>query len=610
MWIARVRVNGGFLAGLDVQLAKGLNVVVGPRGAGKTTLLELIRHALGIEHADEGQAKRQRANVAHLLGAGEVILELQDAHSSYHVVVDATGGGRSASTKTIALALGQNELEQIASNSQSRLNLIDMRASVNAEPPNLGAVASLTQESMDLRDEIDKLREIGARKAVLEEEKRAAIAEEERLLEGAAADMTRQRESLRTLETELLQIDAQAETVRFSQQSAYRASELSAELGGAVGNLIPGSAGVALLALSDRYVTDAKTHISALETGLGEYLSQLEQLGENLHEKQDRLRVQAEPIRASLETAEVGLGQITARLRNIEAELAQLTRMGTLLQEHETRLTTIQGERASLLDEYEAWQESLYEARQRVAAEVSDQLENRAVLIVEHLSDSTAFQDTLVTLLQGSGLHYRSVVEKVATAILPRQLLTYVEDGGAEPLALASGISADRASKVIAHLSNSDSLTILAKATLDDRVDFLLREGAIEKSVERLSTGQKCAVTLPIVLTEPERILILDQPEDHLDNAYLVNHVVKALEERSQRPSQTLVATHNANIPVLGSAPMVISLDSDGTRGFISNKGPFDDDAIVSVITSLMEGGRQAFERRAEFYAAHGDDRG
>jgi ABC-type multidrug transport system ATPase subunit len=50
MWISRIRVTGGFLNGLDVSLAKGLNVVVGPRGAGKTTFLELLRHAVGAQH--------------------------------------------------------------------------------------------------------------------------------------------------------------------------------------------------------------------------------------------------------------------------------------------------------------------------------------------------------------------------------------------------------------------------------------------------------------------------------------------------------------------------------------------------------------------------------
>lgn len=148
-------------------------------------------------------------------------------------------------------------------------------------------------------------------------------------------------------------------------------------------------------------------------------------------------------------------------------------------------------------------------------------------------------------------------------------------------------------------------MSSLAEATLDDRVDFRLIDGAVQKSVEDLSTGQKCAVTLPIVLTEGSRILILDQPEDHLDNAYLVKNIITSLTMREQRNAQTIVATHNANIPVLGSAELVLSLESDGTRGFIANLGSFEEQPIVETITGLMEGGREAFLRRADFYAEH-----
>jgi ABC-type protease/lipase transport system fused ATPase/permease subunit len=108
------------------------------------------------------------------------------------------------------------------------------------------------------------------------------------------------------------------------------------------------------------------------------------------------------------------------------------------------------------------------------------------------------------------------------------------------------------------------------------------------------------------VISERERSLILDQPEDHLDNAFLVSNVVSALLARTESGAQTIVATHNANIPVLGSADTVVVLGSDGTTGSVEVQGPFDDDAVVDRITQLMEGGRAAFARRSSFYAEHG----
>jgi len=142
--------------------------------------------------------------------------------------------------------------------------------------------------------------------------------------------------------------------------------------------------------------------------------------------------------------------------------------------------------------------------------------------------------------------------------------------------------------------------------TLLDTVDVRLVDGAVEKSVESLSTGQKCAVTLPIILAEQGKSLLLDQPEDHLDNEFLVDNVVKILRARSHKGLQTIVATHNANIPVLGEAQNVVALVSNGESGSIRELGAFDEDAIVARVTTLMEGGRKAFKRRAAFYDEHG----
>jgi hypothetical protein len=102
-------------------------------------------------------------------------------------------------------------------------------------------------------------------------------------------------------------------------------------------------------------------------------------------------------------------------------------------------------------------------------------------------------------------------------------------------------------------------------------------------------------------LSHHARTLIVDQPEDHLDNAYVAGTLVQAIVKR-RADSQLLFATHNANIPVLGNASRVFVLGSDGRRGFIKRCGPLDDPGIVEDISSLMEGGREAFAKRAAFY--------
>jgi predicted ATPase len=107
-------------------------------------------------------------------------------------------------------------------------------------------------------------------------------------------------------------------------------------------------------------------------------------------------------------------------------------------------------------------------------------------------------------------------------------------------------------------------------------------------------------------LAEERETILLDQPEDHLDNAFIVDTLVQAIRDRAAN-GQVIVATHNANLPVLGEADRVVVLASDGRHGFVAASSPLDGEDSVHAITTLMEGGREAFALRAAFYEAHPD---
>jgi energy-coupling factor transporter ATP-binding protein EcfA2 len=610
MWISRIRVNGGFLAGLDLQLSAGLNVVIGPRGVGKTTLLELIRHALGTEHPDESGSSSRQATVDKLLGSGEVILDLQGEFGSQHLVVDAAGRGRAPDLQSAALILGQNELERIASNADSRLNLIDLRAAVSAPAPDLTTASALTNRLAEIRDQIEELTDVVKRREVLLTDREECAEKEKLLLSEASAGLSEQRESLRSIEARTLGISGQLDASNNALIYLDNTIALQEQVRSEIDKLRNIDVGVVLASILDQRMpiiqSNSETLIHDLSTLRQSVLTSQQDLIERLGE----LRLEAEPIRASLESAESGLGQLTAQIRNFDAEIAQIDRAADQLTELKKQYEFIQEGRDSVLDEYETWQESVFEARKQIADSVSSDLQQRVTVSIQHLADSTNFKNAMDSLLQGSGLQFRSISQTISTRLLPRQLLSIVENSDSEKLATATAITLDRAARVVAHLQNRDTMTKLSEILLEDRVDFKLIDGSQEKSVQDLSTGQKCAVTLPIILTERARLLILDQPEDHLDNAYLVNNVVKSLASRSSSGAQTIVATHNANIPVLGAADTVVSMESDGVNGYVRQSGRFDHPQIVDVITSLMEGGREAFKRRAEFYNGYGETDG
>lgn len=604
MWISRVRVNGGFLAGLDVQLRPGLNVIVGPRGAGKTTLLELIRHGLGVPYADPSQAQRQQALISRLLGPGEVVLDLENGQSTRHLVVDAAGRGQSPDTAAEALAVGQNELESVASSPATRLNLVDLQAAVRAQAPDLSRAADLTRSIASWKYRRDQLSDDLKRRELLESDLAQLSRDEHDFLAGAAKEISERRDVLRQIENQVLQLSGQVDTAERARDVVLEVWHLQTQIATNLSELSNVDLGLAFASATNNAIPGLAQEAESLKAQYGALLQLLAAARENAGKRQNELRLEAEPVRAELEAAEAGLGQLTARIRNLEAELAQLAQVEKDFGDASVAFAAAASERDAILNEFEAWQESLYEARSQIARTVSDDLERSVTVNIQHLSDTTRFKQVLLDSLQGSGLQYRSIADQLSRSMLPRQLVSIVESNNIAALAQAD-LTPERAARVIASLASPDALAALTTTYLEDRVDFLLRIGGEQRPVEELSTGQKCAVTLPIVLTQQSRILVLDQPEDHLDNQYLVRNVVNALSSRGESGGQTIVATHNANIPVLGAAERVVVLDSNGVVGAVEVAGAFDEAPIVDVITRLMEGGREAFNRRAAFYGEY-----
>lgn len=521
------------------------------------------------------------------------------------MVVDAQGGGQRPDLGRSVLVLGQNELEEIASDGPSRLNLLDLRTGADLSISDRTEAADLTDELFNLRLDLDARREVARMKERLEADHELLRSQETALLGGANDRLSAQREALRSAEERVIGTGQELETIGELRHDVTVGSRTARE---ELERLVAARERAARLPAYSEVVPAFE---AAIEYGrrtadaLDMIRQRLDEAAEAAREENLHAREEAAPIREGLERAEAGLGQITSQLRNVEIELRALTENAVAIGSLEDRKRALESRRARILNDVESSEEAVFARRAEVARLATSQIANNVVVVVDHLADASQFRSFLIDALRGSNTR-AALIETVAERILPRQLLEMVESDDVASLAVVAGIAPDRAQKLIENLSDKAKLANLAKVELADSVDFRLRDGATEKSVDQLSTGQKCAVTLPIVLSETERTLILDQPEDHLDNAFLVHNIVAGLNARRLAGAQTIVATHNANIPVLGAADAVIVLASDGQHGTVSVAGPFESDDVVDRITRLMEGGRDAFARRSSFYAEHG----
>jgi hypothetical protein len=84
--------------------------------------------------------------------------------------------------------------------------------------------------------------------------------------------------------------------------------------------------------------------------------------------------------------------------------------------------------------------------------------------------------------------------------------------------------------------------------------------------------------------------VIIDQPDDDLDNRFIYQEVVRQIAEVSQH-RQVIVPTHNANIPVLGDAELVLALEASTGRGATIASGGLDDPTVAETARNILEGG-------------------
>jgi len=133
-------------------------------------------------------------------------------------------------------------------------------------------------------------------------------------------------------------------------------------------------------------------------------------------------------------------------------------------------------------------------------------------------------------------------------------------------------------------------------------------ERAQWRPLDDLSTGQKATAVLLLLLHDSSAPLVVDQPEDDLDNRFITEGVVPRMREEKRR-RQFVFSTHNANIPVLGDAELILGLRASGEGGDrghaeipVEHVGSFDSEAGRDLVEEILEGGREAFEMRRRKY--------
>jgi hypothetical protein len=606
MHISRIQIEEGFLDSLDIELRPGLNTIIGARGTGKTSLIELIRFALGLAGYTPESSKRSREHALSVLGTGQVTLTLTDGART--VTVSRTAQDeqpRSSGPFPSPIIFSQTEIESVGLQSVGRLRLLDSfapsrRRTDDPETASMAVVHSLSIELSSARGELEDLDRQLAESDSIKLQVQALGPSEKKLseLSVTAANKKRQLDQVSARLAAASVAIAHAERLDVSMNRWQ--SALTSTLNAAPIVELPEGTQDPRMQQAVALVGEARTFAARAIHDLGTAKQLVAETIVELNASKLKDESVARELRREAESLQAGAGQVISAGQKLRERLAQLEALHAIAEGKRKHITSLMFQRSRAFDQLEEARKNRFEAREVAAKRLSQLLGPRIRVDVRKAGQKEIYASAIADVLKGSGLRYNDLSVQIAEAVSPRELVEMSETNDVNQLADDASISKDRAARVLAQVRNSNT-GALATVLVEDDVDLKLLDGKDYKDISDLSTGQRCTVVLPIVLQHSERVLVIDQPEDHIDNAFITDTVIKAIHARGGA-GQLILSTHNANIPVLGNADRVLQLGSDGRRGFPVRIGELSDIGVVEGITSIMEGGLEAFRKRASFY--------
>jgi len=305
------------------------------------------------------------------------------------------------------------------------------------------------------------------------------------------------------------------------------------------------------------------------------------------------------------------------------------------IEKKRTEVDNLCQKRKELLGRFVLLQQERSQKRADKKDEINDKLEKniRSQTTVKidfnPLGERRAFKDKLGTrregkkkeegILKGVGPKYmdRRFAEIISESMAPKEFVKSIIENNVQELVLKHSdgenyIDEDDANKIINHLTPKTefygekhydheklkNLLELEETEFEDLPEIKLNN----EPIMGLSPGQRCSALVPIILLQGDFPLIIDQPEDNLDNKLVFDLVVDILRSLKEF-RQIIVATHNPNIPVSGDAEQIILFESiDKYTGKAEQQGSIDNDLMISRVKEVMEGGDLAFHTRAQKY--------
>lgn len=593
-YVKSIAFDGGKLSGEKISFSPELNSFIGIRGSGKSSIIELVRYALGISLGSSSEDSNYKNDlIQFVLGSGgKVILNVVDKNNKEYriekiygqkqTVFDENGEILDCEVDAIfnkPVYFGQKDL----SNKENNFEIDLLNRLIGSRLKDVhDAISEKKREVQSVVLEMQKIQNLD----LLKEETETDIKNAEQQLKifkdkGVAEKLKRQTDFDK--DSSILQRDRETfvsyrnELVNLVEK--YEVFFTSTISGSAENKDIFETANTAVKEAELEFIR-IKEIIQKTDSALEKYKA----VESSLNEKRDEMKEEFAKIKREINSDTLNPDTFLSLTRKSEIsklKLVEINKQSEKKQELERQL------KEKLYELNELWREEFNRLNEETKK--INSTNTNLKISIEFKAQKALFVEKLKSVFRGSGLRdsaYQSLSE---------QFRDFIE--------------IYKTSETVKEIINENMLGDFNRRFNENLFDLLTfkveNKVTIEykgKSLDKHSLGQRASALILFLLAQKENdVLIIDQPEDDLDNQTIYDEVIKELLKLKGK-MQFIFATHNANIPVLGDSEKIIVCSFEDSDKIALNEGSIDTTSIQHDIIRIMEGGKDAFDKRKNIY--------
>lgn len=607
--IVGIKFDGGFLNGQVICFNKSLNCLIGGKGTGKSTIIELIRYGFDMLSDTTKIKDNEEDQIKDVLGSGKLSIIVKTNEGEQYIIERMYGiapeifreDGEEVKIEIKRFrdeffkieAYSQNELLEIARNFKSQLNMIDQYINIkhlhfdktkvlSDLAANEVSILEIEGDIDDMESQIGELNLINEKLRILESKGIGEILkdrvfwdDEKRILKNIISQISTEIDNR---ETNPKTFTSNIEIPKIDGLDNFPNKEQISES----------------LSILSRSKSELDSMFNKEIEILKLCASELEAI---CHDWGQKYKLNEERLRESLIRLEDESGVKVKDYQEylkLEQKKKELEDLATKVEEKRYELVRVKAVRREKVGEFAKIKQDIFDIRYNVIKDINESINGFVRIKIDKAADNSNYRDYLVEDALAGNKVRKEQRERIADRISPTELADILERGDMELLIDTASIS-EKIAKNVIELAKS-KLYRIQVTELEDKITIELNDHGW-KQISSCSDGQKCTAILSIAMFERDIPLIIDQPEDSLDNAFIYKEVVKNIRGLKNK-RQFIVATHNANIPVLGDSELMLVMKSNGINGFVTERGVIDKDIIKKHVQNILEGGKDAFEKR------------